>query len=158
MTIGNSVYKNLYFIGIGGIGMSALARYYNGKGQNIAGYDRTRTPLTNQLEAEGINVHYQDDIDLIPTEFIAEDSLGNTLVVFTPAIPESHNELNYFKQAGYSVLKRAQVLGAIADKQFSIAVAGTHGKTTVTSMLAHIMKYSEVYKSEIECQNASILI
>lgn len=124
--------------------MSSLARYYNGKGCNIAGYDRSRTPLTEQLETEGIKVHYQDNIEMIPQEFKKEDSPEDTMVVYTPAVPTSHDELSYFINAGYKVLKRAQLLGSIADNEFSIAVAGTHGKTTVSSMIAHIMKYSEV--------------
>jgi len=144
MRMEQNAYKNYYFIGVGGIGMSSLARYYNGKGCNIAGYDRTRTPLTDQLETEGIKVHYRDDIEMIPQEFKKEDSPGDTMVVYTPAVPASHDELSYFINAGYKVLKRAQLLGAIADNEYSIAVAGTHGKTTVSSMIAHIMKYSEV--------------
>jgi len=137
-------YENYYFIGIGGIGMSALSRYFNEKGQNIAGYDLTKTDLTEQLEREGINVHYNDDVNMIPKEFTDENAIVKTLVVFTPAIPDYHTELNYFKKIGYKVVKRAQLLGDIAENHFSIAVAGTHGKTTITSMIAHIMKSSNI--------------
>ncbi len=124
--------------------MSSLARYYNGKGHNIAGYDRTKTPLTEKLEGEGMKVHYHDEVERIPEEFKTEDAPENTMVVYTPAVPASHVELSYFKNAGFKVVKRAQLLGAIAGDGFSIAVAGTHGKTTVSSMIAHIMKYAEV--------------
>ena len=93
----HSTYINYYFIGIGGIGMSSLARYYNGKGHNIAGYDRTKTPLTEKLEGEGMKVHYHDEVERIPEEFKTEDAPENTMVVYTPAVPTSHVELNYFK-------------------------------------------------------------
>jgi UDP-N-acetylmuramate--alanine ligase len=126
----------MYFLGIGGIGMSALARYFMLSGKNVAGYDRTRTPLTGQLEAEGIPIHYSDKIDLISHEF---RSPSDTLIVFTPAVPSDHSELNFFRNNGFALMKRSQVLGLISKKYKTVAVAGTHGKTTVSTMIAHIM-------------------
>lgn len=133
-------FENIYFIGLGGIGMSALARYFLLEGKNVAGYDRTATTLTAQLEAEGMQLHFTDSIEKIPQGFIKE----NTLVVFTPAIPEGHSELNYFKSNGFEVKKRSTVLGAITDGHFLAAVAGTHGKTTTSSILAHILNSSSL--------------
>jgi UDP-N-acetylmuramate--alanine ligase len=126
--------KNIYFIGIGGIGMSALARYFLGRGIKVSGYDRTATPLTRQLEQEGIAIHYEDD-----PQQAAKDA---DLIVFTPAVPKDHKELLYFRQQGYTIWKRSDVLGAITNSSFNICVAGTHGKTTVTTMIAHILRDS----------------
>jgi len=131
-------YQNIFFLGIGGIGMSALARWFIKKGLRVSGYDRTSTILTQQLEAEGMLVHYSDVIDNIPAEVLREKD--NTLVVFTPAIPKEHKEYNYLKQEGYTILKRSEILGLITKNYKTIAVAGTHGKTTTSSMVAHILK------------------
>ena len=125
--------KNVYFIGIGGIGMSALARYYKFKGFNVAGYDRTPSELTGQLEAEGISVHYEDRPDLIPSD------VNETLVVYTPAIPADLGELVKAREGGYALLKRSRTLGEIARGQRCLAVAGTHGKTTTSTLTAHIL-------------------
>jgi UDP-N-acetylmuramate--alanine ligase len=124
--------KNVYFIGIGGIGMSAIARYFNNIGVAVAGYDKTQTALTDQLAAEGIAIHYDDDIRHVPADA--------DLVIYTPAIPKDHKELNYVWSNGYRVYKRAQVLGMISRSQRTIAVAGTHGKTTTTSLLTHLLR------------------
>ncbi|MBL7842373.1 MAG: UDP-N-acetylmuramate--L-alanine ligase [Cyclobacteriaceae bacterium] len=131
-------YRNIYFLGIGGIGMSALARWFIKKGVVVSGYDRTSTSLTKQLEGEGMVVHYDDSIKNIPTEVLREKE--NTLVVFTPAIPKDHKEYNYLLQEGYTILKRSEILGLITKNYKTIAVAGTHGKTTTSSMVAHILK------------------
>lgn len=125
--------KNIYFIGIGGIGMSAIARYYKFKGFNVGGYDRTPSELTAELEAEGISVHYDDDASRIPAD------VENTLVVYTPAIPESLGELQFVRSRGYRVIKRSRMLGEIAEGQICLAVAGTHGKTTTSTLVAHIL-------------------
>ena len=125
--------KNVYFIGIGGIGMSALARYYKFKGFNVAGYDRTPSELTAQLEAEGISVHYEDRPDLIPSD------VNETLVVYTPAVPQDLGELVKAREGGYALLKRSRTLGEIARGQRCLAVAGTHGKTTTSTLTAHIL-------------------
>ena len=124
--------KNVYFIGIGGIGMSAIARYYNGKGFWVSGYDRTPSELTGQLEAEGIGVHYTDDISFIPKD------VAETLVVYTPAVPADMGELVYVQKHGYRVIKRSRMLGEISSGQACMAVAGTHGKTTTSTLAAHI--------------------
>lgn len=129
-------YKNIYFIGIGGIGMSALARYFKRKGCNVAGYDRTPSELTHELEAEGIAVHYEDRPDLIP------EDRENTLVIYTPAIPHDMKELMTVQANGYNVVKRSRALGEIARGQRCLAVAGTHGKTTTSTLLAHIFQES----------------
>ncbi len=126
--------KNIYFIGIGGIGMSAIARYFNSKGVVVSGYDRTETLLTKQLTEDGINIHYHEDIELIPK--------NTDLVVYTPAIPKEHQELLYYQNNGYPVVKRSDVLQIISDHSFNICVAGTHGKTTTTTMVAHILRDS----------------
>lgn len=126
--------SRVYFVGIGGIGMSALVRYFNSKGIKVSGYDKTETPLTQQLVAEGIAIHYKDDLAQIDKE--AE------LVVYTPAIPKEHKELNYYQQNNYAILKRSDVLGAITNSSFNICVAGTHGKTTTSTMVAHILRDS----------------
>lgn len=127
--------KHIYFIGIGGIGMSAIARYFNTQGVKVSGYDKTPTSLTDDLIKEGIEIHFDDNIDKI-------DKLA-TVVVYTPAIPTNHSELNYCKDNGYHVVKRSDVLNWITENAFTIAIAGTHGKTTTTSMTAHILRHSE---------------
>ena len=133
-------YKYFYFIGIGGIGMSALARYFKANGKHISGYDKTPTPLTDELISEGMNIHFEDNIDLIPEQ--VRDNSNETLVVYTPAIPSSQHELNYFSLHRYEIKKRAEVLGLLTEKTFTVAVAGTHGKTTTSSMIAYILNYS----------------
>lgn len=127
-----STYRNIYFIGIGGIGMSAIARYYNVKGFKVSGYDKTPSPLTHALEEEGIDVHYTDDISYVPAD------IEDTLVVYTPAIPKDMGELVYVQEKGYRVIKRSRMLGEIAHGQRCLAVAGTHGKTTTSTLLSHL--------------------
>jgi UDP-N-acetylmuramate--alanine ligase len=127
--------KNVYFIGIGGIGMSALARYFKAIGKQVSGYDKTPSILTSELIESGIDIHFEDNISLIPAEFYFE----NTLVIITPAVPVSHSEWNYFLERDYVVKKRAEVLGIITKDTFCFAVAGTHGKTTTSSILGHIL-------------------
>lgn len=134
--------KSVYFIGIGGIGMSALARYFNAMGKQVSGYDRTSTPLTAQLQQEGVAVHYEDNVQLIPSEI--KDQKSETLIVFTPAVPDGHSELTFFRNNGFEIRKRAEVLGMLSRQSFTIAVAGTHGKTTTTTLIAHILKSSEI--------------
>jgi UDP-N-acetylmuramate--alanine ligase len=131
-------YHNVYFLGIGGIGMSALARWFMKSGLNVSGYDRTSTELTNELEREGMKIHFEDAVDNIPKQII--DQKEKTLVVFTPAIPKDHVEYNYMKDQGYTIIKRSEVLGLITKSYRTIGVAGTHGKTTTSSMIAHILK------------------
>lgn len=131
---------NVYFIGIGGIGMSALARYFKTIGKQVSGYDKVPSALTNELIESGISIHFEDNIDLIPKDFFIE----NTLVIITPAVPMVHSEWNYFLERGYEIKKRAEVLGIITKDTFSFAVAGTHGKTTTSSILGHILYESGV--------------
>ena len=126
-------FTHVYFVGIGGIGMSALARYFRHEGKRVAGYDRTPTPLTRELESEGIPVHYEDDVRSIPAGFTDKKQ---TLVVYTPAIPDDHSELAMFRKEGFELVKRSKILGIIAKGKTVMAVAGTHGKTTVTTMTA----------------------
>ncbi len=126
---------NVYFIGIGGIGMSALARYFKNIGKQVSGYDKTPTMLTDELIESGISIHFEDNIDLIPKDYYIE----NTLVIITPAVPKNHSEWNYFLEREYQVKKRAEVLGIITKDTFCFAVAGTHGKTTTSSILGHIL-------------------
>lgn len=133
--------KNIYFLGIGGIGMSALARYFNALGKNVTGYDKTRTPLTDELVNEGIEIHFSDDVNKINSS-ITEGNPADTLVIFTPAIPAGHSELQYFSEHGFIIKKRSEILGLITENTFTIAVAGTHGKTTTSSMIAHILRYA----------------
>jgi UDP-N-acetylmuramate--alanine ligase len=126
--------KKLYFIGIGGIGMSALARYFKSRGCAVSGYDKTETVLTRQLVAEGMQVHYTDSPDMVPTDI--------QLVVYTPAIPADQKELAFYQSKGFLVLKRSEVLGIISNGSFNICIAGTHGKTTMTTMTAHLLRHS----------------
>lgn len=132
----NSIY-NVFFVGIGGIGMSAIARYFVALGKNVAGYDKTPSLITSDLEILGVEIHFEDDIKNIPFSYLNKEK---TLVIFTPAIPKNHSELAYFKENNFNVLKRAQVLGMISKNTFCLAVAGTHGKTTTSAILGHIMK------------------
>jgi UDP-N-acetylmuramate--alanine ligase len=127
--------NNVYFIGIGGIGMSALARYFKYIGKNVSGYDKTPSTLTSELIESGIAIHFEDNINLIPKDYFVE----NTLVIITPAVPKTHSEWNYFLERNYEVKKRAEVLGIITKDTFCLAVAGTHGKTTTSSILGHIL-------------------
>ncbi|HBL73701.1 MAG: UDP-N-acetylmuramate--L-alanine ligase [Bacteroidetes bacterium GWF2_42_66] len=137
--------EQVYFLGIGGIGMSALARYFKHLGKAVSGYDRVETELTRRLQAEGINVHYTDDPATLPHGM----NPGNTLVVLTPAIPASHREYNFLKENNFSIKKRSQVLGIICNPLHCIAVSGTHGKTSVSTMIAHILKNSSLDCSAI---------
>ena len=123
-------YNNIYFVGIGGIGMSALARYFNHKNINVFGYDRSRSSLCIQLENEGMKIHYTEDTNQISVQ--KED----TLVIYTPAISSKNTELNYFVENNYIVMKRSEILGKITENHFTIAIAGTHGKTTTSTMIA----------------------
>jgi UDP-N-acetylmuramate--alanine ligase len=132
--IGETIGSKIYFIGIGGIGMSAIARYFRFQGKEVSGYDKTETPLTKDLIAEGIPVHYEDNVELVPKDA--------SLVVYTPAIPADHKELQYFREHQYRLLKRSEVLGLITSSSFNICVAGTHGKTTISTMIAHILRHS----------------
>lgn len=128
---------SVYFVGIGGIGMSALARYFHALGKKVGGYDKVPTPITSSLQDLGVDIHFEDNILLIADVF---KDVKSTLVVFTPAIPNSHEELNYFKTHKFQVQKRAQTLGLITKNSFCFAVAGTHGKTTTSSILGHLLK------------------
>lgn len=134
-------FQKIYFIGIGGIGMSNLARYFLAKGKNVGGYDRTETPLTKMLHNEGALVHYEDNVSDIPPEFLDKTT---TLIVYTPAIPASHKELTWFRENNFTLMKRAQVLGEITKSSDAICVAGTHGKTTVSGIIAHLLRQSAV--------------
>lgn len=131
-------YDNIYFLGIGGIGMSALARWFVRQGLKVSGYDRTVTTLTRALQAEGMDVHFDDNVALIPAE--VRNNKEKTLVVFTPAIPKDHQEHTFLKENGYTIMKRSEVLGLISQDYVTVAVAGTHGKTTTSSMVAHLLK------------------
>ena len=132
---------NVYFIGIGGIGMSALARYFVANGKVVAGYDKTKTDITDALEELGVKVHFEDSVANVDTPFLNSET---TLVVYTPAVPKDHKELVYFKNNHYEVLKRSAVLGEITKNTFCLAVAGTHGKTTTTSILGHLLNQCNV--------------
>jgi UDP-N-acetylmuramate--alanine ligase len=129
--------QNIYFIGVGGIGMSALARYFKVNGKNVAGYDKTATKITDALIDLGVEIHFADAVKNIPSSFLDKEK---TLVVYTPAIPKTHLEFNYFKDRSFEILKRAEILGKITEHTFCLAVAGTHGKTTTSSILGHIMQ------------------
>ena len=133
--------KAVYFIGAGGIGMSALVRYFLSKGKKVAGYDRTPSELTEKLIEEGANIHYDDNVELIPSDFCNPQT---TLVVYTPAIPDTHSELSYFRKNGYSIQKRAQGLGMLTQTEKGLCVAGTHGKTTTSTMTAHLLHQSTI--------------
>ncbi len=133
--------KSVYFIGAGGIGMSALVRYYLAKGMNVGGYDKTASDLTEQLIKEGAQIHYEDNINAVPECFKQKE---DTLVVYTPAIPAEHGELSYFRQEGFDIKKRAQVLGLLTQEHKGLCVAGTHGKTTTSTMTAHLLHQSHV--------------
>lgn len=132
--------QNIYFIGIGGIGMSALARYFKNLGRNVAGYDRHPTPITEALQDMGVKIHFDDEVNQIPKGFDVE----STLVVITPAVPKDHSEWNYFIDHNFTIKKRAEVLGIITKDTFCFAVAGTHGKTTTSAILGHILYQSGV--------------
>ncbi len=136
-------FSHVYFIGIGGIGMSALARYFNTQNFSVFGYDRTRSTLTQKLEDEGIDIAYTDSVDVIPEAF---KSKNKTLVIYTPAIPKDAVILNWFRNQGFEVMKRAEVLGLLTQTQQSICVGGTHGKTTISTMIGHLL-----YSSEVGC-------
>ena len=125
---------SVYFIGIGGIGMSALARYFVSKGIRVSGYDKTETALTKELKAEGMSIHYSEDVNAIPKDV--------ALVVYTPAVPKEHAELVFYQNNGYKVVKRSDVLQGISESSFNICIGGTHGKTTISSMVAHILRHS----------------
>ena len=135
--------KSIYFIGAGGIGMSALVRYFLTKGYNVGGYDRTPSELTEKLMSEGAQIHYEENVDSIPACFKEKDS---TLVVYTPAIPADHKELVFFRENGFDLQKRAQVLGFLTRAHKGLCVAGTHGKTTTSTMTAHLL-----HQSHIDC-------
>jgi UDP-N-acetylmuramate--alanine ligase len=126
--------SRIYFIGIGGIGMSALAKYYLSKNASVSGYDKTVTTLTKQMESEGVHIHYEDSIDLLDR--------NAQLVVYTPAVPKDHQELKYYLLNNYEVIKRSALLGEITKSSFNICIAGTHGKTTISTMVAHILRHS----------------
>lgn len=133
------LYKHIYLIGVGGIGMSALARYFNSKGKMVCGYDKVKSELCIELETEGINIHYTDDVHEIP-EPIKNAGCNDILVIYTPAISSEKKVLSFFTNKGFKAYKRAEVLGMISKQSFTIAVAGTHGKTTTSTILAHILK------------------
>lgn len=135
-----SQFTHIYLLGIGGIGMSALARYFMANDKIVAGYDRTYSPLTSLLEEEGARIHYEDDISKIIPTFL---DTKNVLVIYTPAVPSGHKEFNYFKENNFTLLKRSQILGIISRDKNCIAIAGTHGKTTVSSMAAHILNHGK---------------
>ncbi len=132
---------NVYLIGIGGIGMSAIARYFKSLDMNVAGYDKTPTTLTDELINEGINIHFNDNIQNIPELYTTD--INKALIIYTPAIPKNHSELNYFKINNFQIYKRSKILGLIANDKQGIAVAGTHGKTTISTLIAHILKQSK---------------
>lgn len=133
--------ENVYFLGIGGIGMSAIARYFHAHGKHVMGYDRTATPLTTELQLEGIPVHFDDLVAEIP-QLIKSSPLEKTLVVYTPAVPKDSVELHWFQSNGFTIKKRSEVLGMITENTRTIAIGGTHGKTTTSSLVAHLLKHS----------------
>ncbi len=135
-------FKYIYFLGIGGIGMSALARWFLVNGYVVAGYDRTPTALTDALQAEGMRIHFTEDVAQIPVEF--RENADQTLVIYTPAVPKTHAEYEYLTQEGFTIQKRSQVLGLLAGQMTTVGVAGTHGKTTTSSMVAHILRSAGV--------------
>ena len=131
--------RYVYLLGIGGIGMSALARYFKADGKVVSGYDKTPTPLTQNLSDEGIEIHFEDDVNRIPVAVRNVDNKSQVLVILTPAVPADHSELAFFKSNGYEIAKRSKVLGMLTADHFTLAVAGTHGKTTTSTLLAHIL-------------------
>lgn len=131
---------HIYFLGIGGIGMSALARYFNAAGKQIAGYDKTSSDLTGELEREGMQIHFEENMNQVPSGFCDQNRKENILIVWTPAVPENHAELKWFRENDFTIMKRAQVLGLITENSKTIAVAGTHGKTTTTTLTAHLLR------------------
>lgn len=133
--------KNIYFVGIGGIGMSALARYFKSLGKNVAGYDKTETALTKELVKEGMQIHYNDCVMDIPEDY---RNKNNTLIINTPAVPKDHQEFTYFRENGFEIKKRAEVLGIISNAKNVLAIAGTHGKTTTSTIVSHLLKSSEI--------------
>ena len=135
--------KAVYFVGAGGIGMSAIARYFLKKGLVVGGYDKTPSDLTRQLEKEGMHIHYEEDVHQIPAACQQKDTC---LVIYTPAIPQTHQELVFFRENGFEIQKRAQVLGTLTKAHKGLCVAGTHGKTTTSTMCAHIM-----HQSHLDC-------
>lgn len=159
--------QNIYFIGIGGIGMSALARYFTFLGKHVAGYDKTSTQITNDLSALGIDIHFEDNIEEVSDVFM---NSKETIIVYTPAILETHQELNYFRDQGFLIKKRAEVLGIITKETYTLAIAGTHGKTTTTAILAHLLKesgakvtaflggISEDYKSNLVLEGNEVVV
>lgn len=136
-----NILKSVYFIGAGGIGMSALVRYFLSKGKKVGGYDRTPSELTQKLIQEGAQIHYEDSVELIALDFLDAET---TLIVYTPAIPDNHTELQYFRNHGFTIHKRAQVLGMLTRSSKGLCAAGTHGKTTTSTMAAHLLHQSHV--------------
>src|SRR6056297_581352 len=132
---------NIYFLGVGGIGMSAIARYFNALGKRVGGYDKVSRPITDKLQREGISVNFTDNVESIPEHFKNKE---NTLVIITPAVPTSNHQLNYFIDQGFLIKKRSEVLGIIANSKNCIAIAGTHGKTTITTMVSYFMQQSRI--------------
>lgn len=133
--------KSIYFVGAGGIGMSALERYFKANGYKVGGYDKTPSPLTEALIKEGIDIHFEDNIEAVAPEFKDPE---HCIICYTPAIPKDHGELCYFQQHGFQVMKRSKILGIVTEQKRGLCVAGTHGKTTTSSMIAHILKQSHV--------------
>ncbi|MFM9051221.1 MAG: UDP-N-acetylmuramate--L-alanine ligase, partial [Bacteroidota bacterium] len=139
MTFGNI--RSVYFLGAGGIGMSALARFFMAQGKHVGGYDKTPTSLTDELIGEGMDIHFEDDISKVESIF---KNKSETLVILTPAIPKGHSEWEFFKSNGFEIMKRSQVLGLITQDNYTVAVAGTHGKTTTSSLIAHILRHANI--------------
>ncbi len=134
----------VYLLGVGGIGMSAIARYFLADGKTVSGYDKTSTPLTNELQQEGIQIHFDDDINLIPSDVRNLENKNQTLIILTPAVPAHHSELEFFRNHNYQIVKRSKVLGMLTADHYTLAVAGTHGKTTTSSILAHILQTAKM--------------